>query len=108
MKTAINALARRRSPKRSLELESRGQTGDARRKNAAVDAGRIEVRRTRSVDQRVRRIRVEDVEHVDAGSQLSAAEPEVFVESHVEYVQPRPDLRAVRLDANVDGAQLRN
>src|SRR5262249_49500988 len=89
-----------------LELEPGRDSSDARRQNAAVDTRRIEVRRPRRIQERVRRIRVQDVEDVDAGANLSAAQAEILGYFDVEHVERRTDLRPVRLDTDRDGAEL--
>src|SRR4029079_12195698 len=90
----------------NLELEPCCEARDARRQNAAVDAGRIEIGRTRRIEQRVRRVRVEDVEYVEAGAELAAADAEILRHFDIEDVERRADLRPVRLDAHRDGTQL--
>src|SRR4030095_5348158 len=91
---------------RRLEIETGGEPRDARRQNPAVDSGWIEIGRPRRVEERVRSVRVEDVEDVDAGAELSAADAEILRKLDVEHVQPGTDLRPVRLDAHGDGAEL--
>src|SRR5262249_30707990 len=90
----------------SSELEPGGEARDPCRQNAAVDAGRVEIGRPRRVDERVWCVRIEHVEHVKAGAELSAADAEILGHLDVEHVESRADLCAVRLDADVHRAQL--
>src|SRR5204863_8068261 len=91
-----------------LESEAAGEPRDARRQDPAVHAGGIEICRTRGVEQCVRRIRIQHVEHVNAQSELRALDREVFAQPDVEDVERRADFRAVRLDADICGAELRD
>src|SRR5262249_27372824 len=71
------------------DRERGGEPGDPGRQNAAVDARRVEIGRTRRVEQRVRRVRVEHVEYVDAGAELPADKAEILRHLDVEHVERR-------------------
>src|SRR5438093_7767863 len=91
---------------RPSETESSGETGDARRQDAAVDAGRVQVRRPRRIKERIRRIRIQHVEHVDADAKLASLDANVLAHAHIEHVERRTDLRSVRLDTDRSRAEL--
>src|SRR5438034_6661105 len=77
------------------KAESTDETRDARRQDAAVDASRIQIRRTRGVEERIRRVRIQDVEHVNTEAKLSGFDSDVLAQTHVEHIQCGTDLGAV-------------